>query len=45
VRRKLAPAWDVADSMTLIPPMLSLAPEQSAAYEQTLAETFYADLR
>lgn len=45
VRRKLAPAWDVADSMTLIPPMLSLAPEQSAAYEQTIAETFYSDLR
>ncbi len=44
VRRKLAPAWDVADSMTLLPPVLSLAPAQTAAYFQTIAETFYGDL-
>ena len=44
VRRKLEPAWDLADSMCLIPPVLSLAPEQIEAYFATIAETFYQDL-
>lgn len=29
--------------MTLIPPILSLPPEQSAAYFNTIAQTFYMD--
>ena len=41
VRQKLESAWEVADSMALIPPIVSIAPEQSAAYMQTIAETFY----
>jgi probable F420-dependent oxidoreductase len=41
VRRKLEPVWAFADSVTLIPPFLSLTPEQSGAYFETIAETFY----
>ena len=44
VRAKLEPAWEVADSMALIPPMLSLAPDQIEAYFGTIAETFYQEL-
>jgi len=44
VRRKLEPAWELADSMCLIPPLLSLPPEQTEAYFNTIAETFYQDL-
>ncbi len=44
VRTKLEPAWEVADSMALIPPMLSLAPDQTEAYFSTIAETFSQDL-
>jgi probable F420-dependent oxidoreductase len=44
VRKRLEPAWELADSMCLIPPMLTLAPEQTQAYFNTIAETFYQDL-
>lgn len=44
VRRKLEPVWAVADSLTLIPPVLSLSPEQTQAYAATIADTFYQDL-
>ena len=44
VRKKLEPAWELADSMCLLPPLLSLAPEQTQAYFNTIAETFYQDL-
>lgn len=44
VRTKLEPAWEIADSMTLVPPMLSLAPEQTEAYFSTIGEAFYQDL-
>ncbi len=38
VRRKLEPAWAVADAMTLIPPVLSLTPEKTAFYAANIAE-------
>lgn len=41
VRRKLEPVWEVADSLCLIPPVLSLAPEQAEQYRTAIAETFY----
>lgn len=44
VRKKLEPMWEVADSMTLLPPVLSLEPENVLAYFDTIAETFYQDL-
>jgi len=44
VRQKLEPAWELADAMCLIPPVLSLPPEQTEAYFNTIAETFYQDL-
>jgi probable F420-dependent oxidoreductase len=43
VRRKIEPLWEVADSMALIPPALSLPPEKSAQYFNTIAEVFYAE--
>jgi len=33
--------WEVADSVCIIPPLLSLAPDQTSAYFQTIAETLY----
>jgi hypothetical protein len=44
VRKKLEPVWEFTDSMTLIPPVLSLSPEQTEAYFATIAETFYQEL-
>ena len=44
VRERLLPVWEHSDSMTLIPPVLSLSPEQSEAYFATIAETFYQAL-
>jgi probable F420-dependent oxidoreductase len=44
VREKLEPVWEATDSMTLLPPILSLLPEQMEAYFNTIAETFYQDL-
>ncbi len=44
VRAKLEPIWEFTDSMTLLPPILSLAPEQTEAYFGTIAETFYQEL-
>jgi hypothetical protein len=41
VRRKLEPVWELADSMCLIPPVLSLLPEQAEQYRATIAETLY----
>jgi probable F420-dependent oxidoreductase len=42
VRRKIDPVWEVADSVCLIPPILSLGPEQAGQYFATIAETFYS---
>lgn len=44
VRRKLEPVWEIADSVCLAPPVLSLSAEQTAAYLETISKTFYADL-
>lgn len=41
VRQQLEPVWEFADSLCLIPPMLSLDPAQVEQYETTIAETFY----
>jgi len=41
VRRKGDAMWEVADSVCIIPPLLSLAPDQTSAYFQTIAETLY----
>jgi len=44
VRKKLEPVWEVADSLTLIPPVLSLSPEQTESYFGAIGEAFYQDL-
>lgn len=41
VRRKLEPVWDVADSVTLVPPAYALAPDKLMAYAGAIASTFY----
>ncbi|MEM7468401.1 MAG: LLM class flavin-dependent oxidoreductase [Pseudomonadota bacterium] len=41
VRKRLEPAWEIADSMTLMPPVSSLPPEKAVMYSQTIAELFY----
>jgi len=43
VRRKLEPAWAVADAMTLIPPVLSLTPEKMVFYATNIAQMRQAD--
>ena len=43
VKKRLEPAWEIADSVTLVPPALSLPPEKTLAYTQTIGETFYSD--
>jgi probable F420-dependent oxidoreductase len=44
VRARLEPVWEMTDSMTLLPPILLLSPEQVEAYFNSIAETFYQDL-
>jgi alkanesulfonate monooxygenase SsuD/methylene tetrahydromethanopterin reductase-like flavin-dependent oxidoreductase (luciferase family) len=41
VRRKVEPVWEVADSVLLVPPLLTIEPEKSAQYFGTIAQTFY----
>jgi len=41
VRKKLEPVWDVADSVTLVPPAYSLTPDKLMAYAGAIASTFY----
>lgn len=41
VRRKLEPVWDVADSVTLVPPAYALAPDKLMVYAGAIASTFY----
>ena len=38
---KIEPAWEFADSMCLLPPILTLPPEKSLEYFMTIAQTFY----
>jgi len=42
VAKKIEPVWEFADSMCLVPPVLTLPPEKSLAYFATIAQTFYA---
>jgi alkanesulfonate monooxygenase SsuD/methylene tetrahydromethanopterin reductase-like flavin-dependent oxidoreductase (luciferase family) len=42
VRRKVEPVWEVADSVLLVPPLLTIEPEKSAQYFGTIAQTFYS---
>ncbi len=41
VAKKIGPAWEFADSMCLLPPVLTLPPEKSLEYFTTIAQTFY----
>ncbi len=41
VRKKLEPVWDVADSVTLVPPAYALPPDKLMAYAGAIASTFY----
>jgi probable F420-dependent oxidoreductase len=42
VRKKLEPVWDVADSVTLVPPAYNLPPDKLMAYAGGIANTFYS---
>ncbi len=42
VRKKIEPAWEVADSLWLIPPAYAVPPEKLMAYVGAIASTFYA---
>jgi probable F420-dependent oxidoreductase len=42
VRKKIEPVWDVADSLTLVPPAYNLTPDKLVSYTGALASTFYA---
>jgi alkanesulfonate monooxygenase SsuD/methylene tetrahydromethanopterin reductase-like flavin-dependent oxidoreductase (luciferase family) len=41
VRKRIEPAWDVVDSLTLAPPVYGLPPEKVFAYAGAIAATFY----
>lgn len=43
-RSRLEAVWDVADSVTLAPPVYGLAPERQLAHLNAVAETFYRPL-
>jgi len=42
VRKKLEPVWEVADSVTLVPPAYGLTPDKLMAYTGAIASAFYA---
>ncbi len=42
VRRKIEPVWQVADSLTLVPPAYGLGADKLMAYAMGIASTFYA---
>ena len=42
VRKRIAPVYEVADSLTLVPPAYNLAPDQLLAYSAAIANTFYS---
>lgn len=42
VRRKIQPVWEVADSLTLVPPAYGLPPDRLIAYAGAIASTFYS---
>ncbi len=41
VRKKIDPLWDVADSLTLVPPAYGLGMDKLVAYSGAIANTFY----
>jgi len=41
VRKRLAPVYEVADSLTLVPPVYNLSPDKLLAYSTAIANTFY----
>jgi probable F420-dependent oxidoreductase len=41
VRKRIEPAWDVVDSMTLAPPVYGLEPGKILSYAGAIAATFY----
>jgi probable F420-dependent oxidoreductase len=42
VRRKIEPVWEVADSLTLVPPAYGLGMDKLVAYAGAIGATFYA---
>jgi probable F420-dependent oxidoreductase len=41
VRRRIEPVWEVADSLTLVPPAYGLSPDKLMNYAGAIASTFY----
>jgi hypothetical protein len=41
VRRKIEPVWEVADSLTLVPPAYAMTPDQLMSYGAGIAGAFY----
>lgn len=42
VRKKIEPVWDIADSLTLVPPAYGLAPDKLMSYVGAIANAFYS---
>lgn len=42
VRKRIEPAWDVVDSLTLVPPPYALSADKVMAYAGRIASTFYS---
>ena len=42
VRKKVEPAWEVADSLTLVPPAYGLSPDKLMRYVGGIASAFYS---
>jgi probable F420-dependent oxidoreductase len=42
VRKRIQPLWEVADSLTLVPPAYGLGVDKLVAYTGAIASTFYA---
>jgi probable F420-dependent oxidoreductase len=42
VRKRIAPVYEVADSLTLVPPAYNLGPDKLMAYSAAIADTFYS---
>lgn len=41
-RKRIEPAWEVVDSLTLVPPAYGLSPDELMAYAGAIASAFYA---
>lgn len=42
VRKKVEPAWEVVDSLTLVPPAYGLSPDKLMRYAGGIASAFYS---